>query len=416
MDDVVEDYNDIFSITSPKILKDAQILSLDYIPVKLIGRTKEIRTLAQIFDPLKSKGYPSNCLIFGKTGTGKTVVIKFLLKKLLEKVTHENLLSHPLKWVYISCKTDSSTNDVLYAIIKAVDPLTNIPKKGYSLSYYYSFLWNLISEQNISLIIVLDEIDYLKSDEVLYNFSRVGESGHLPLRHFLTTIGISNDLHYDEALDQRVVSSMRFKDIIFDPYNSDQITAILYERAKLAFYDNSIADGTVEYCAARSAKEHGDARKAIELLSSAATYAERNNLSQVIPEHIDIASNTLAIDRPLAVAVEFPTQNKLILLTLLKLINSNRVSTTTSIAYLIYTQMCQEIDVVPLHRTTISNMIGELELLGFIATKVINKGRRGGRKRIIELAIDNGDMVEEALYRDYNLDRLRSFEPKMIFH
>ena len=68
--------------------------------------------------------------------------------------------------------------------------------KGFSLDYYYYALWDIIRKCNVSLVLILDEIDYLKSDGLLYNLSKAGESRSLPNRHFISTIGISNDLHY----------------------------------------------------------------------------------------------------------------------------------------------------------------------------------------------------------------------------
>ena len=86
-------------------------------------------------------------------------------------------------------------------MIKQVDPETKVSMKGFSLDYYYSVLWKVIKENNVSLVVVLDEIDYLKKDYFLYNISRAGESKFLNNGHFISTIGISNDFHYGENLD-----------------------------------------------------------------------------------------------------------------------------------------------------------------------------------------------------------------------
>jgi cell division control protein 6 len=55
----------------------------------------------------------------------------------------------------------------------------------------------------------------------------------------------------------------------------------------LAFNKGSIIEETINPCAAISAKSHGDARKAIELLRASAIYAEEHGFSQVLPEYID---------------------------------------------------------------------------------------------------------------------------------
>ena len=83
---------------------------------------------------------------------------------------------------------------------------------------------------NFSLVVVLDEIDYLKKDDLLYNISRAGESKFVDNGHFISTIGISNDLHYGENLDPKVTSSMNFKNFIFPLYNTYQLRIILCNR------------------------------------------------------------------------------------------------------------------------------------------------------------------------------------------
>ena len=125
----------------------------------------------------------------------------------------------------------------------------------------------MIKERNISLVVVLDEIDQLKQTDVLYMLSRAGESRLSPTRHFITTVGVSNDLLYDDKLDSRTKSSMGFKDVKFDPYDAEQIRMILCDRVKLAFYKGAMAEETVNLCAAISARVHGDARQAIDLLN-----------------------------------------------------------------------------------------------------------------------------------------------------
>ena len=58
------------------------------------------------------------------------------------------------------------------------------------------------------------------------------------------------------------------------------------DRVKLAFNKGSIIEETIDLCAAISAKAHGDAGKAIELLRASAIYAEEHGFSKVLPEHL----------------------------------------------------------------------------------------------------------------------------------
>ena len=106
-DTEITDYEEIFETRQTKIFKDSSVLSPDYIPKKLIGRTKEVLELAKVFKPIDYKGYPFNALIFGKTGSGKTVVTKFLLQKLMERLeATPNIMDHHLQCIYISMQAD----------------------------------------------------------------------------------------------------------------------------------------------------------------------------------------------------------------------------------------------------------------------------------------------------------------------
>src|SRR5271157_1867398 len=383
-EDIVNNFSEIFGEEQSIILKNSQVLSPDYVPSQLIGRKKEITELARIFKPLDSKGYPSNALVLGYPGSGKTVVTKFLLQKLIERLESKKIMDHSLKWIYISCKIQHTENSILYEMIKQVDPETKVPMKGFSLDYYYSVLWKVIKENNVSLVVVLDEIDYLKKDDFLYNISRAGESKFLNNGHFISTIGISNDLHYGENLDPRVKSSMNFKDFIFPLYDTYQIRMILCDRVKLAFNEGSIIEETINLCAAISAKSHGDARKAIELLRASAIYAEENGFSQVLPEHIDQVFDTVDADRFEKLVPGMAFHKKIVLLAILKLINHNKKTTTATEIKDTYTQISKVIGENCRARTTVANSIAELIMIGMIKEVALRKGQ-GASGREIEL-------------------------------
>jgi cell division control protein 6 len=407
MEDLVKDLDDIFGEDKPRILVDAQALSPDYVPNQLIGRTAEIKELVKIFSPLDYKGYPSNAIVSGYTGSGKTVGVKFFFEKLMERMEKRKLMDHALKWVYIPCKKYKGENEVLYEIIRQLNKKTSVPKTGWTASRYYDALYEQISDLNISIIVVLDEIDNLrKEDNLLYNLSRAGESHSLPDRHFLTIVGISNQLDYGEELDPRVKSSTIFKNVYFHPYNYDQIKAILCDRVKVSFYKGAISNETVELCAAISAKSHGDARKAIELLRAASLYAEENGFSEVLPEHIDKAMQAIGEDKIMKFATMLPLHGKLVLLAILKNLNYNKFTTNVSEVTKMYYKLCDELDQERKMRTTVSNKISELEVAGLIKVVSMKRGRGAGG-RVVELNVDSAKILEDMLYQDGSLEDLK---------
>ena len=64
------------------IVKNKKILQSSYIPENLPHRMDKIREIVEIIAPSLNKDKPSNILIFGKTGTGKTAVMNFVGKEL----------------------------------------------------------------------------------------------------------------------------------------------------------------------------------------------------------------------------------------------------------------------------------------------------------------------------------------------
>ena len=57
-------------------------LSPDYVPGRLPFRDDQTKAVAQILAPILRGSKPSNLLLYGKTGTGKTAVTNYVLSSL----------------------------------------------------------------------------------------------------------------------------------------------------------------------------------------------------------------------------------------------------------------------------------------------------------------------------------------------
>lgn len=403
-------YDEIFQIKSSPIFKNSSVLYPSYIPEKLIGRTKEIQDLASLFELLNSGGYPSNALIYGKTGSGKTVVTRFLLRMLGDMLdANPTIMNHRLVRIYIPCKTVSTTNSILYEILKQIDPYTKVARKGHAMPYYYNAIWDAMKEKNVSLVIVLDEVDRVASDpDLLYNLSRAGELQCIPQKHFICLIGITNDLHFKKQLDHRVESSMNPVEFIFTPYNFEQIALILKERVDLAFKDGAVPEATIYSCARYSSQDQGDARKAIDHLKMAAVYAEENSFDKVLPEHLEAALELMDVDKIQALVQSLPHHEKLVYLAILKLINNSRYGNTNSQAVTsLYNRLCGELGEKPLHRTTISSKFSEFQLAGLISPTTVKRGKGGGWNDI-RVTIQDTKGLEESIYKDCSYEDLKN--------
>ena len=257
-----------------KIFKNKEVLRHSYTPKELPHRHEQIDELAHILVPVLRGETPSNVFVYGKTGTGKTVTVKFVteeLKKISEKY------NIPVEVIYINCEIVDTHYRVLARIVNLV---------GWPTDEVYAKLKEVIDARERFVIIVLDEIDKLikkSGDDILYSLTRINTELS---RAKVSIIGISNDLKFKEYLDARVLSSLSEEEVVFPPYDANQLRDILMQRAEEAFYEGVLDDAVVPLCAALAAREHGDARRALDLLRVAGEIAEREGASKVTERHV----------------------------------------------------------------------------------------------------------------------------------
>lgn len=270
--------------SSSHIFKDREVLRADYIPGNLPHRWEHIKRLGEIVSTGLRMHRPSNVFIYGKTGTGKTAVVKHVFKRFSSEAER---LGIPLRFVYVNCRIAGTEYRVLAELCESLN--VQVPFTGLSKGEVFNrFRRALSSSQNL-LIVCLDEVDVLvksAGDALLYELTRINESLEYSR---LSLIGVSNDLTFKEMLDPRVLSSLSEEEIVFHPYTAVELVDILSERARLAFREGVMPQSTINLCAALAAAEHGDARRALDLLRVAAEIAERNLAERVEEQHVRTA-------------------------------------------------------------------------------------------------------------------------------
>ena len=379
---------------------DKAVLQGTYTPETILHRDEEIKKIAEILAPCLKKEKPSNLFIYGNTGSGKTVSIKYTATQLLNVSSQKDV---PLKILYINCKL-KRVADTEYRLIAqlARDFGKSIPPTGLPTDEVYNIFFSALNEKPQNIVLVLDEIDFLikkAGDEILYNLTRIDNELKTSK---ISIVGISNNTVFIESLDPRVKSSLSEEEVIFPPYNAIQLQNILKERAKKAFKTGSLAEGVIEKCAAYAAHEHGDARRALELLRVAGELAERNNYQKVFIKHIDEAEDKIEKDRVLEVAKTQPKQFQAILYTILTIYTKRRDVLFTGEIYELYKRICSRTNLRPLTQRRVSDILGEFDMLGIINAKLISKGRYG-RTREISLAVPENlepelkKIIEESL-------------------
>ena len=368
---------------------DKGVLQSSYIPENVLHREEQTKQAANILAPSLRGDKPSNMFVYGKTGTGKTLTIKYTTQKLMEIANRENI---PLKIIYLNCKLKRSTDTEYRLIAQLARELgKSIPPTGLPTEEVYRAFFRALNKQKQNYIIILDEIDQLVNktgDNALYNLTRINEE---ETKSQISIIGISNDIMFVDNLDPRVKSSLSEEEIIFPPYNAPQIQAILKQRAEIAFNKDVIEQGVIEKCAAYAARDHGDARRALELLRVAGEVADRKNSKKVSIDHIDEAEEKIDRDRIVDIVTTQPKQYQLVLYSIISLQPSRNNNLFTGEVYEVYKSLCNKSNVTVLTQRRISDIISEFDMLGIVNAKVISKGRYG-RTRDISVEIPDNTL------------------------
>ena len=275
---------------------------------------------------------------------------------------------------------------------------------GIGSGEYYDYLWEILDTIYESVIIILDEVDRLENDDILMQLSRARESGKADWH--LGVIGVSNKIEYRDRLNERVKSSLREEEFVFQPYDANQLREIM-EHRRDAFHDGVLAADVIPLAAALAAQEHGDARKAIEILRHAGELAERENVGLVIEGHVRDAQERAEIDRFEELLRGSTTQVKFILYSLASMAkeNPNNEEFSTSHIYNRYSQMAEKVDTKVLSEHRVYELLKEQAFLGVIESTRTGGGRGEGSYLEHRLVQDT-EIVLKSVLRDSRLEDL----------
>jgi len=368
------------------IFKNKSILQTNHTPLEIPHRDNQINQIASILAPVLRGERTSNLFLYGKTGTGKTLSVQYVMESLKNRVKKDDKVK--LRIEYLNCKL-KKVSDTEYRILAEIIKKLGgeVPNTGLPTQTVYNKFIDLVDNQEQLLVLILDEIDQTTkkiSNDFLYNLTRLNSELS---KSQICIVGISNDLTFLDEIDPRVRSSLSEEEIVFPPYNALQLQDILNRRSKEAFKEKVIQVGVVAKCAAFAAREHGDARRALDLLRISGELSEREGAPKILLKHIDEANKKIERDKILDVIRSEPKQFQYVLLAIIKLSEKQKAeSIFTGDVYSLYEEICKQNKSEVLTQRRVSDIIQEFDMLGIINVRVISKGR-GGRMREIKLAI-----------------------------
>jgi len=354
-------------------------------PSSLPHRDHEVEALVRNLVDALNGHIPSNMLLYGVPGSGKTVVTRFVLGQLLDKGVE---MGQPVQTYEINCRNVDTKYRVVQTIASQLARRgdTPIPFTGWPTDRVLETLIYRMDRAAGVHIIVLDEIDNLVSragDDLLYNLTSLNtvlENARCCI------IGISNDLHFTQQLDPRVSSRLSQEDLVFHPYGALEIQDILNERVETGLREDVLEGGVLELCAALAAQEHGDARRALDLLRISVQKAEQRAQTRVDPKHVRLAQSQLEYDQVTPVLKSLPLHQKVVLFSIILNEENGLRNISTGEVYRTYADACMKIGVEPLTPRRISSLLNELDTLGLIMARNVSKGR-GGRSKQVNSAI-----------------------------
>jgi cell division control protein 6 len=491
--DAADDSEGLFDdlLSGEPIFENKEVLRPSYTPRELPHRNDQINQMATILVSALRGDTPSNILIYGKTGTGKTASAKYVSQE-LESTSQK--YDVPCEVEYINCEVTDTQYRVLaqlankfieknvaliesridaletvreelaaggpdataavneadpddttvsipdaetdgktapegslpiatdrYSSVAAVkeriaaleadaEEMEPVPMTGWPTDRVYSTFFEAVDYNERVAVIMLDEIDKLvekSGDDTLYNLSRMNSELD---NSRISIMGISNDLKFTDFLDPRVKSSLGEEEIVFPPYDATQLGDILQHRAEVAFKPNALTSDVIPLCSAFAAQEHGDARRALDLLRTAGELAERSQADIVEEEHVRQAQDKIELDRVVEVVRTLPTQSKIVLFSIILLEQNGVHNINTGEVFNIYKRLCEEIDADVLTQRRVTDLISELDMLGIVNAVVVSKGRYGRTKEMsLSVPLEETEAVLLSDSRLGNIDDVQPF-------
>ncbi len=394
-----------------KIYKNIDILDPEpdtYKPTELPEREDEISRIHSALRPITLGGSPRNILVYGPTGQGKTVGVNLKTEQLQEWAEGEDEID--LTVLRVSCKGAGKSWNVLAELVKVAREVrynkTVEKPRGPTKVELFEMLTEDLEVIGGTIIIVLDEIDGIQVDNyVLYELPRASIEGVS-----VGVIGITNDYQFHENLDADIRSSLGSREVVFSPYDANQLRDILARRAAQALRNTYFEDGikdsqylrsevlsgdVIPLCAALAGQDTGDARQAIHLLSTACDLALDDRSETVEESHVRNAREEIQEETIGKGISGETTQRKIALLTVLEANLAGETPEGTTQLYRRYKRLTNLIGTETYQQGTFREKLNDLVHGNILEGDRHGRGRGRGMTNLYGLAVDPSLVIDK---------------------
>ncbi|WP_227357230.1 Cdc6/Cdc18 family protein [Haladaptatus salinisoli] len=357
----------------------------DYTPEEFVGRDDELQEYHAALQPAIDGSQPDNIFLFGKTGVGKTAATRFLFDRLESAGENYDV---GIKTKLINCDGIDTSYRIGVELVNTFRQSDEkISETGHPRSKIYDMMWEAFDNHGGLIILVLDEVDHLQDDSLLYQLSRARENRELESAR-VSVVGISNDLSYRDRLSPKVRSSLCERSINFPAYSADELREVLRQRESIAFQDDVLGSGVIPLCAAYGAQESGDARKALDLLLKAGDIAQEEGADMVTDDHVRRGRELLQREEVTRGILGLNEHERILLYAVTTFEASSETPVRSRDLYRRYESFCDQAGRETLTSRWMHDHIDELEMLGLLAVDKRNEGSTGGQYKTITLNQD----------------------------
>jgi len=393
------------SVFAEKRYLDSMIM-----PSKIIGREAQTEKLLSYIMSLRDGFVVPFVSVYGRSGSGKSTVVKFVCENLLDLISFRFVNLRKARTVFgcanmILGNLNGESLSSAQGLNKAVDCIQ-------------SQIEDILErEEKKYFVLVLDEYDVIFSDsrgnpsDFVYKLLQMEEN----LRErglWVCIITISNNALYEYELDDRVKSRMGSDEIHFTPYSENNVFGILYDRAKKAFKIKLDSD-VLNHCAKLASSDHGDARRALDLLRVAGEICD----GIIKKDDVIKAQKIIQKDRVDEIIANASYHMRCVVgaIVSLAIVKEESWSATSNI-FKKYTEIVSK-DHNPLKYRRISDLLVELENTGILVSRDYSRGR-GGYGKEFKLKVDPGvvgpsvskEFYDSQVKRRAEVNRLKEYQ------
>lgn len=393
-------------IRNRRFLDDEQLLRSEQLAVleeifNTNVRDAEITEITDHFAPVLRNDHPFHLAIWGKSGTGKTLTIRYFLTLLVQIAAEAGI---EVRNVHL----DLSTPRPCFRALNDLACLLNASKryrKGISLEEMMGRIEESLAAYEGYLVLFVDEIDNIRRDKdtfMSFLVRRLPQA--IPSK--LILVFASNRLTWPDTLDPRVKSFLRLNELIFKPYDAVDLQKILDIRVRKALNPEAVKPGVIEKIAALASRDHGDARQAVTLLARSACLAEKTGQSITL-DLVDRAASEIEQDKYVTMIRTAPVQLQLAMAAVIQAARAHRGSTLNSNAsYDAYQHLAAMAKIRSLTRRAFGDLLNELDMYCFLRAQVFSRGRYGRNREIsLDLPVETLESIESAITLNLGLGR-----------